>query len=82
MKMEEEKNSVMKNTKQKRYKILGKKRSERKPGFETSSSSSKNEKKSTDSVSINFLLEILIFNFFFNFIIFNRFFFVNLFFMN
>ena len=38
MKMEEEKNSVMKNTKQKRYKILGKKRSERKPGFETSSS--------------------------------------------
>ena len=64
MKMEEEKNSVMKNTKQKRYKILGKKRSERKLGFETSSSSSENEKKSTDSVSINCLLEILIFNFF------------------
>ena len=60
MNMEEEKNSVMKNTKQKRYKILGKKRSERKPGFETSSSSSKNEKKSTDSISINFLFEILI----------------------
>ena len=33
MKIEEEKNSVMKNTKQKRYKILGKKRSERKPGL-------------------------------------------------
>ena len=63
------------------YKILRKKRSERKQGFETLSSSSKNEKKSTDSVSINFLLEILIFNF----IIFNRlsfFFFMNLFFMN
>ena len=64
MKIEEEKNSVMKNTKQKRYNIFGKKRSERKQGFETSSSSSENEKKSTDSVSINFLLEILIFNFF------------------
>ena len=64
MKMEEEKNSVMKNTKQKRYKIFRKKRSERKQGFETSSSSSKNEKKSIDSISINFLLEILIFNFF------------------
>ena len=63
MKMEEEKNPVMKNTKQKMYKILGKKRSERKSGFETSSSSSNNEKKSTDSISINFLLEILIFNF-------------------
>ena len=47
------------------YKILRKKRSESKQGFETSSSSSENEKKSTDSVSINFLLEILIFNFFF-----------------
>ena len=79
MKMGEEKNSVMKNTKQKRYKILGKKRSERKLGFETSSSSSENEKKSTDSVSINFLLEILVFNF----IPFNRLsFFMNLFFMN
>ena len=64
MKIEEEKNSVMKNTKQKRYNILGKKRSERKQGFETSSSSSENEKKSTDSVSINFLLEILVFDFF------------------
>ena len=47
------------------YKILRKKRSERKQGFETLSSSSENEKKSTDSVSINFLLEILIFNLFF-----------------
>ncbi|WKA13460.1 hypothetical protein VitviT2T_030757 [Vitis vinifera] len=53
MKMEEEKNPVMKNTKQKRYKILGKKRSERKPSFETSSSSSENEKKSTNLVAIS-----------------------------
>ena len=54
----------MKNMKQKRYKILEKKRSERKQGFETSSLSSENKKKSTDSVSINFLLEILVFDFF------------------
>ena len=73
MKMAEEENSLMKNTKRKRYKILGKKGSKTKQCFEISSSSSKNEKKSTDSVSINFLLEILIFN---------RFFFMNLFFMN
>ena len=63
MKMAEEENSLMKNTKRKRYKILGKKGSEIKQGFETSSSSSENEKKSTDSVSINFLLEILVFIF-------------------
>ena len=63
MKMAEEKNSLMKNTKQKRYKILGKKGSETKQGFETSSLSLENEKKSTDSVNINFLLEILVFNF-------------------
>ena len=68
MKMAEEENSLMKNMKRKRYKILRKKGSETKQDFETSSSSSENEKKSTDLVSINFLLEILIFNF----IIFNR----------
>ena len=61
MKMVEEENSLMKNAKRKRYKILGKKGSETNQGFETSSSSSENEKKSTDSISINFLLEILIF---------------------
>ena len=64
MKMAEKENSLMKNTKQKRYKILGKNGSETKQGFKSSSSSSKNEKKSTDSVSINFLLEILVFDFF------------------
>ena len=63
MKMVEEENSLMKNVKRKRYKILGKKGSETNQGFETSSSSSENEKKSTDSVNINFLLEILVFNF-------------------
>ena len=75
MKMAEEENSLMKNTKWKRYKILGKKGSEIKQGFETSSSSSENEKKSTDLVSINFLLEILGFFFFINFIPCNRLFF-------
>ena len=73
MKIAEEENSLMKNTKRKRHKILRKKGSETKQGFETSSSSSENEKKSTDSVSINFLLEILVFNFFKKkFIPFNR----------
>ena len=84
MKMAKKENSLIKNTRRKRYRILGKKGSETKQCFETSSSSSKNEKKSIELVSINFLLEILGFKFFlfFNFIIFNRFFFVNLFFMN
>ena len=69
MKMGEEENSLMKNMKRKRYKIWEKKRSETKQGFKTSLSSSENEKKSTDSISINFLLEILVFNFFLNFFI-------------
>ena len=57
------KNSLMKNTKWKRYKIMGKKGSEIKQYFETSSLSSENEKKSIESVRINFLLEILVFHF-------------------
>ena len=54
----------MKNTKPKRYKILPKKRSERKPCYETSSSSLENENKSIELLNINFLLEILGFLFF------------------
>ena len=65
MKMAKKENSLMKNTKQKRYRILGKKGSETKQCFETLSLSSKNEKKSIEFVSINFLLEILGFKFFF-----------------
>ena len=67
MKMAEEENSLMKNTKWKRYKIMGKKGSEIKQYFETSSLSSENEKKSIESVRINFLLEILVFHFFLKF---------------
>ena len=67
MKMAEEENSLMKNMKRKRYKILRKKGSETKQDFETSSSSSENEKKLIDSVNISFLLEILVFNFFLKF---------------
>ena len=65
MKMAEEENSLMKNTKRKRYKILGKNGSETKQSFETSSLSLENEKKSIDLVSINFLLEIFVFIFYF-----------------
>ena len=75
MKMAKKENSLIKNTRRKRYRILGKKGSETKQCFETSSSSSKNEKKSIELVSINFLLEILGFKFFFlffNFILFSR----------
>ena len=82
MKKTEKENSLMKNMKRKRYKIWEKKRSETKQGFKTSLSSSENEKKSTDSISINFLLEILIFNFFLILSFLIDFFFVNLFFMN
>ena len=46
---------------------MGKKGSEIKQYFETSSLSSENEKKSIESVRINFLLEILVFHFFLNF---------------
>ena len=83
MKMAEEENSLMKNMKRKRYKILRKKGSETKQDFETSSSSSENEKKLIDSVNISFLLEILVFNFFLilSFLIDYRFL-MNLFFMN
>ena len=61
--MAEEENSLMKNMKRKRYKILRKKGSETKQDFETSSLSSENEKKLIDSLNISFLLEILVFNF-------------------
>ena len=67
MKMADEENPLMKNMKRKSYKILRKNASETKQDFETSSSSSENEKKLIDSVNISFLLEILVFNFFLKF---------------
>ena len=62
MKMAEEENLLMKNRNKRGIKFWEKTGSETKQGFKTSLSSSENEKKSIDSVSINFLLEILVFN--------------------
>ena len=69
--MVEKKDSLMKNTKAKRYKILVKEASERKWCFKNPSSSIKNENESIESVSINFLLEILDLNFFMNLFVMN-----------
>ena len=61
MKMEEEEDSLMKNTKLKKYKSLAKKGSERKWCYENPSFSIENENELSELININFLLEIFYF---------------------